>query len=87
MEKLKLFVKKYITLNIIALILNFSGAVMLALSAGILLKEDAQGTVIAWTGPRNLHLNYPTVFKWGIYLIIVGFSIQLISEIIKAKNR
>jgi hypothetical protein len=86
MKKLKLFVKKYITLNIMALILNFSGAVMLALSAGILRKEDAQG-VIPWVGPNNLHLNYPTVFKWGIYLIIVGFSIQLISEIIKAKNR
>ncbi len=79
-------IKKYITPTIVALVLNFTGALMLAFSAGELDKSRSAG-IVFWSGPRALHLNHPTMFKWGLYFIIIGFFIQLVSEILKQINK
>ncbi|WP_319524600.1 hypothetical protein [uncultured Desulfosarcina sp.] len=76
---------KFMTLNVAALTINFVGAVLIAFSAGEL--TVSRGLIVFYSGPRALHLNHPNLFRMGIVLIIIGFLIQLISEIVKQSKR
>ena len=70
---------------IVALSLNFIGAVFLVYYAGAYTGEgnvfasvDANGNTL-----ETIYLLNPTMFKTGIWFIIVGFFIQLINELLK----
>ena len=69
----------------IALFLNFLGAIFLVCYAG---AYTGEGNLWASTGANGktletIYLLNPTMFKIGIWFIIVGFFIQLINELLK----
>ena len=70
---------KYFTLPIIALSLNFLGALFITLSSG----EYKGNRVKFFVGDRNLILRYPFMFRIGLISIVIGFSLQLLFEILK----
>ena len=60
---------KYFTLPILALSLNFLGALFITLSSG----EYKGNRVKFFVGERNLTLRYPIMFRVGLISIVIGF--------------
>jgi hypothetical protein len=79
-DDIKLIVEKLLTLPIIALALNFFGALFLTLSSG----QYKGKRPVFFSGERNLVLNHPRLFRFGLLSIVIGFLIQLINEILKS---
>ena len=67
---------------IIALSINFVGAVFLVYYAGAYTGEGTVWASVDANGHKleTIYLLNPTMFKTGIWFIIVGFFIQLINE-------
>jgi hypothetical protein len=74
--------KEYFTFPILGLCLNFIGALMITLSSG----KYKGNQITFFSGDSTLNLNHPSVFRWGIILIVIGFFVQLIAEILKVKG-
>lgn len=60
------------------LILNFPGTVMIALSFG---KNLAEAHQIDDKGRKIYLASFlsPKLFRWGLFLLIIGFLLQIIS--------
>jgi hypothetical protein len=73
---------------IIALVINFAGAILLLFSTG---AHSGGGVHWASTDERgrsleNMYFLSPGMFKWGMGLIAAGFLIQLINEAYQLRN-
>jgi hypothetical protein len=68
--------------SLTALLLNFVGALFLILSSDIFpggwTNVDDNGMPL-----DALYLLYPTIFKIGVWFIIIGFLIQVFNEFLK----
>lgn len=64
-------IKKFINLNVVALIFNFSGALMMYFATGEL--DSKGGLGVFDSGGIALYLNHPTMLKFGFRLILIGF--------------
>jgi len=79
-------------LPILALILNFSGALFLIFSTGAYVDKKNKGGVLFGNIGENgkpmpsIFLLNPKRFKTGLWLIVAGFFIQLILEILNLRG-
>ena len=70
---------------IAALLLNFIGAILLVYHAGAYTGEGSTWVSTGAKGQRleTIYLLNPTMFKTGLWLIIIGFFIQIVNELLK----
>ncbi len=77
------------TVNLAGLIINFFAAILIFYSVGAhpctQSKAPACGGVTG--GLYFAYIKSPLAAKWGLFLLIVGFTIQLIACLISKKHK
>ena len=77
-------IKRYLTLPVIALSVNFIGTLLIAYASEA--PGTKSGLSITFSGAQNVLLVHPFWLWWGIRLLALGFLIQLIAEIVKVRK-
>ena len=77
-------IKRYLTLPIIALSVNFFGTLLIAYASEA--PGIKSGLPVTVEGAENVLLVRPSFLWWGIRLLALGFLIQLVVEIVKVRK-
>lgn len=76
-------IKGYLTFSTIGLFANLVAAFLITFSSGLYSGNMA----VFYTGGDTLLLKHPNWLRIGVGLLCVGFSLQLVSEIRKVRER
>ena len=73
--------KKYLTLAIIADMMKFISSLLIVFAT-----DAPSGLGVTWIGEGNVLLVHPLWLKFGMWLLIIGFGVQLFKEIYQIKR-
>ena len=77
-------IKCYLTPPIIALLVNFSGTLLIFYATGA--PGNSKGLSATFAGAQNVLLVHPYFLRCGLSLLAIGFLILLIFEIVKVRK-
>ena len=78
-------IKRYLTLPVIALSVNFIGTLLIAYASEA--PGTKSGLAVTFEGAQNILLVHPSFLCWGLRLLALGFLVQLIAEIVKVRKK